>query len=135
MDNEQKETTMTSSATVEQPQAPSVSQADAKSWAVLTHLSAFVLFFGIPSVIGPVVLWAIKRQDDPYIDHHGKEAVNFNLSFLIYGAVSAILIFALVGLVLLPMVAVTWLVLVIVGSVKAGSGEYYRYPLTIRFIN
>ena len=82
-----------------------------------------------------MVLWAIKRQDDPYIDHHGKEAVNFNLSFLIYGAVSAILIFALVGLVLLPMVAVTWLVLVIVGSVKAGSGECYRYPLTIRFIN
>ena len=135
MSNEEKEEVVTTSSTIESPSAPRVSEADAKSWAVLTHLSAFVLFFGIPSVIGPVVLWAIKRQDSDYIDYHGKEAVNFNISFLIYAAVSAVLILALVGLVLLPIVAVTWLVLVIVGAVKAGAGEYYRYPLTIRFIN
>jgi uncharacterized Tic20 family protein len=102
--------------------------ADSKKWAVVSHLSAFLTLLGIPSLIGTVVTWALKKQDDPFVDFHGKEAVNFNLSFLIYGAVSAVLVVALVGLLLLPIVAMTWLVLVIVGAVKASAGEYYRYP-------
>lgn len=120
---------MTSSQTTA---APTLS-ADAKNWAVLSHLSAFAMFLGIPSVIGPVVTWAIKK-DDPYVDFHGKEAVNFNISFLIYGAVAALSILLLVGVILLPTVLLTWFVLVIVAAVKAGNGEYYRYPFTIRFI-
>lgn len=124
---------MTSSNEVAAATGTSLS-ADAKNWAVLSHLSAFAMFLGIPSVVGPVVTWAVKK-DDPYVDFHGKEAVNFNLSFLIYGVVSAVLILALVGLVLLPVVGLTWFVLVIVGAVKAGAGEYYRYPFTIRFID
>lgn len=113
---------------------PGVASADSKNWAVMTHLSAFVMLFGIPSVIGPVVLWAIKKQDDPFVDFHGKEAVNFNISFLIYAVMSAVLILLLVGVVLLPAVLLTWFVLVIVAAVKAGSGEYYRYPFTIRWV-
>ena len=114
--------------------APAVST-DARNWAVISHLSAFVMFLGIPAVIGPVVAWALKKQADPYIDFHGKEAVNFNISFLIYGAVSAILILAVVGIILLPIVLLTWFVLVIVAAVNASNGEYYKYPFTIRFIN
>jgi uncharacterized Tic20 family protein len=106
----------------------------AKNWAVLSHLSAFVMFLGIPAVVGPLVAWLLKKED-PYLDSHGKEAVNFNISFLIYGAVSAILIIFVIGLILLPLVFVTWFVLVIVASVKAGAGEYYEYPFTIRFIS
>lgn len=115
--------------------AASTVSTDAKNWAVISHLSAFVMFLGIPAVIGPVVAWALKKQEDPYIDFHGKEAVNFNISFLIYAAVSAILILAIVGIILLPMVLLTWFVLAIVASVNASNGEYYRYPFTIRFIN
>lgn len=92
------------------------------------------MLFGIPAVIGPVIVWAIKKQDDPFVDFHGKEAVNFNISFLIYAVVSAILILLLVGVILLPVVLLTWFVLVIVGAVKAGAGEYYRYPFTIRWV-
>ena len=106
---------------------------DAKGWAALAHLSAFAMFLGVPSLVGPFVAWIWKR-DLPYVDEQGKEALNFNISFLIYGIVSAILILALVGLVLLPIVFVTWFVLVIVAAVKASAGEDYRYPLTIRFI-
>lgn len=106
---------------------------DAKGWAALAHLSAFVMFLGVPSLVGPFVAWIWKR-DDPYVDQQGKEALNFNISFLIYGIASAILILALVGLVLLPAVFITWFVLVIVAAVKASAGEDYRYPLTIRFI-
>lgn len=108
--------------------------ADSRNWGVLTHLSAFVMLFGIPAVIGPVILWAIKKQGDPFVDFHGKEAVNFNISFLIYAVVSAVLLLLLVGVILLPLVLLTWFVLVIVASVKAGAGEYYRYPFTIRWI-
>lgn len=115
------------------PAATTVST-EAENWAVISHLSALVMFVGIPSIIGPVVAWALKKEN-PYVDFHCKEAMNFNISFFIYGAVSAILILLLVGLILLPMVLVTWFVLVIVAAVKAGNGEYYRYPFTIRFIN
>lgn len=108
--------------------------ADSRNWGVLTHLSAFVMLFGVPAVVGPVVLWAIKRQDDPYVDSHGKEAVNFNISFLVYAVAAAILIVLLIGVILLPAVLLTWFVLVIVAAVKAGSGEYYRYPFTIRWV-
>ena len=107
--------------------------AEAKRWAAMSHLSAFAMFLGIPSLIGPFVVWLWKR-DIPYVDEQGKEALNFNISFLLYGVASALLIIVLVGLVLLPIVFVTWFVLVIVASVKASAGEDYRYPLTIPFI-
>lgn len=114
--------------------AASSMSVEARNWAVLSHLSAFVMFLGIPAVIGPVVAWVLKKEDS-YVDFHGKEAVNFNISFLIYGAVSAFLILLVVGIILLPVVLMTWFVLVIVAAVKAGNGEYYRYPFTIRFLN
>ena len=107
---------------------------NAKGWAALSHLSAFVMFLGVPALIGPFAVWLWKR-DDAYVDQQGKEALNFNISFLIYGIVSAFLILILVGLVLLPIVFVTWFILVIVAAVKASAGEDYQYPFTIRFIS
>jgi len=116
------------------PAAAAAPSTDARNWAALGHLSAFVAFLGIPSLVGPLVVWLLRRED-PYVDYHAKEALNFNISFLLYTIVSAVLIFLIVGLLLLPIVLVSWFVLVIVGAVKAGGGEYYRYPATIRFIN
>ena len=86
-------------------------------------------------MIGPLVMWLIKKDEDAYADFHGREAINFNLSFLIYAVASTVLILVLVGALLLPAVLLAWFVLVIVGTVKASNGEYYRYPLTIRFLN
>ncbi len=123
----------------ENPTAPTPQVAtiddSSRTWASLTHISAFSMFVGIPSLIAPLVMWLIKKDENPYADYHGKEAVNFNISFLLYAAVSAVLILALVGLLLLPAVLLTWFILVIVATVKASNGEYYRYPLTIRFLN
>ena len=113
--------------------APAVT-GDEKNWAVLSHLSAFVMFLGIPALVGPLLVWLLKR-DLPYVDEQGKEALNFNISFMIYGIVSAFLVIFLIGLLLLPIVFVTWFVLVIVGAVKAGAGQHYRYPLTLRLVN
>ena len=120
----------------EAAEAPSTATSDnARMWAVAAHLSAFTMFIGIPPVIGPLIVWLVKRNDDPYIDFHGKEAVNFNISFLIYMLVSGLLILVVVGIVLLPIAGLVWLVLVIVAAVKTSDGEHYRYPLTIRFIS
>ncbi len=79
-------------------------------------------------------MWLLRR-DDPYAEFHAKEALNFNISFLLYGIVSGVLILLAIGLLLLPIVLVTWFVLVIRGAVKASSGTWYRYPLTIRFVS
>lgn len=121
--------------TAPQPQTsyPQVS-ADARNWATLSHLSSFVMFFGIPALVGPLVMWLLRR-DDPWTEYHAKEALNFNISFLIYGVVAALSIVLLVGLILLPAVVITWFVLVIRAAVRTSAGEYYRYPMTMRFVS
>lgn len=116
--------------------APSTthSTADTRNWATLSHLSAFVTFIGIPAALGPLVMWLLRR-DDPFAEFHAKEALNFNISFIIYGALAAVSIIFLVGLILLPAVLVTWFVLVVRAAIRASAGEYYRYPMTIRFVS
>jgi uncharacterized Tic20 family protein len=106
---------------------------ESRNWATLSHLSAFVVFLGIPSLVGPLVMWLLRR-DDPWAEHHAKEALNFNISFMIYGVVAALSILLVVGLLLLPAVLITWFVLVIQGALRASAGEYYRYPMTMRFV-
>lgn len=116
---------------------------DSRNWAMAAHLSAFAMFVGVPWFVGPLVIWLLKR-DDPFVEEHGKEAVNFSLSLLIYGVAlavgGAILGVLTLGLMLIPIgllaivVAVGWLVLTIIAGVKASNGEYYRYPLTLRLV-
>jgi len=104
--------------------------------AMLTHLSAFAgIFVPLGNIWGPLVVWLIKKDESPEVDAHGKESLNFQISATLYMIVSAILMLVLVGILLLIGLAVFWVVVVIVASVRANSGEFYRYPLTIRFIN
>jgi len=105
-----------------------------RNLATLSHLSAFITFVGVPSLVGPLVMWLLNR-DDPYVERQAKEALNFNISFLLYGVAAAFSIILLVGLIALPIVLVTWFVLVIVAAVRAGNGEDYQYPFTIRFVS
>ncbi len=108
--------------------------AESRNWAVLGHLSAFVQFIGIPAFLGPLVIWLI-RKDDPFAADQAKEALNFNLSVLIYLIIAGLAILLLIGLVLLPIILIGWFVLVIVAAVNASNSVAYRYPLTIRFIS
>ena len=107
-----------------------------RTWCVLCHASALLGLFTyfIGHIFGPLIVWLLKRGDAVEIDAHGKESINFQLSMLIYDAVAAILCLVLIGF---PILIVLWVlntVLVIVAAIKAGDGELYRYPLTIRFV-
>ncbi len=113
--------------------APGLST-ESRNWATLGHLSAFVTFLGIPALVGPLVVWLLRRED-AYAEFHAKEALNFNISFMLYGIAAAIAIIFLIGLLLLPAVLVTWFVLAIYGATQASAGRYYRYPLTLRFVS
>jgi len=109
---------------------------DARQWAMFCHLAglAGLILPAIGSVVGPLIIWQIKKEEHPFVDEQGKEAVNFQISMLIYGIVAALLILACVGTVLLPAVAIFDVVFLLIAAVKANSGYHYRYPLSIRFI-
>ena len=100
----------------------------------LLSFAQFVLVIPFGNIIGPLVLWLIKRGESPYLDAHGKEVLNFNLSWTIYGIVAAILCLVFIGFIIGLILLVAWVVLVVIGSIKASEGKIYRYPLTIRMI-
>jgi hypothetical protein len=106
-----------------------------KTWAAFIHLSALsgaLVPFG--HLIGPFVLWLLKRNDAAFLDQQGKEAINFQLSVTLYGAVATLLTFVLIGFLLLWILLFFWLIVVIVAAVKASDGVSFRYPATIRFL-
>ncbi len=108
---------------------------DDRTWALLAHLSAlagYVIPFG--NIVGPLIVWLIKKDQSWFVNDQGKEALNFQLSVTIYLIISAILVFVVVGIVLVIAVAIGALILVIIAAVRANEGITYRYPLTMRFI-
>src|SRR5213596_3455982 len=114
----------------------STSSSDVRLWNVLCHATALAGFF-VPwagHILGPLIVWLAKRNDSPEIDQHGKESLNFQISMLIYNVIAGVLCLVLIGFVILAILHVLNLVLVIVASIQASEGKFYRYPLTIRLI-
>ncbi|HET6453444.1 MAG TPA: DUF4870 domain-containing protein [Armatimonadota bacterium] len=102
---------------------------------MLCHLLGFgFIVAGIGNIIGPLIIWLIKKGQYPFVDDQGKESLNFQISITIYWIVAAILSFALIGIPLLIAVFVFDVVEIIMASVKANQGIPYRYPLSIRFV-
>ena len=110
-------------------QASSSVSKDARMWAMLCHLLA--IFTGF---VAPLIIWLLKKDEDPFVNNQGKEALNFQLTVLIAMAVSALLTFFCIGFFLMIGVGVANLIFCIMASIKANSGEAYRYPVSIRFI-
>ncbi|MBN1322470.1 MAG: DUF4870 domain-containing protein [Methanotrichaceae archaeon] len=75
----------------------------ARNWAALCHASALVFFLGVPlgNVLGPLVVWLFRRNDHPYVDSQGKEALNFQISFTVY-IMASILLMGMLGLSFIP---------------------------------
>jgi uncharacterized Tic20 family protein len=102
----------------------------------LCHASALLgVFFHFPGhLIGPLIVWLAKRDDSPEIDAHGKESLNFQISMLIYNVIAAVFCLVLIGFFFLAVLWVLNAVFVIVASIQASDRKFYRYPITIRFI-
>lgn len=98
----------------------------------LLALSGYFMPFG--HLVGPLVIWMMKREEMPFVETQGKESLNFQISITIYSIVAGISIFLLIGFILLPAVMIFNFVCVILASIDATNGKPYRYPLCIRFI-
>lgn len=115
---------------------------DARLWAVGAHVSAIAGGFlgGLPAFLGPLIVWLVRKDTDPYAAAHGRNALNFNLSVLLYTGILIVFTIVTLGLGALltvplwGLLGVIWLVLSIVATVKAANDELYRYPLTIPFV-
>jgi uncharacterized protein len=102
---------------------------------MIAHLSALAgLVIGL-NWLGPLIVYLVKKDEHPFIADQSREALNFNLSVFLYIIVSAILIILVIGFLLLPAIAIAWLVLTIIAAVRANNGEAYRYPLTLRLVS
>lgn len=112
-----------------------VEDKDERMWGMLCHLSAlagFIIPFG--NIIGPLIVYSMKKDEYPFVVDQGKESLNFQISVLIYLAISLVTILLLVGIMFLVIIPLCSLILTVLASVRANDGEYYRYPFCIRFI-
>jgi uncharacterized Tic20 family protein len=108
---------------------------DDKTFGMLSHLLALAgCLIPLGNILGPLVIWLIKKDQSAFVNDQGKESINFQISITIYGIISAILIIVVIGILTSIALGIFWLVLIIVASVKANEGQLYRYPLTIRFL-
>ena len=107
-----------------------------RTWSAFCHASALLgVFMHFPGhLLAPLIVWLLKRDESLEIDAHGKEALNFQISMLIYNAIAAVFCIVLIGFLLLPLLWILNAVFVIIAAIKASDGELYRYPMTIRFI-
>lgn len=112
------------------PARPVGGGGDERNLATLAQVLA--IFTGF---LGPLVIYLMARDDQPFVKHHAAEALNFQITVLIAVVVSFVLIFVLVGIVLLPLVGLGALVFEIIASVAASRGEWYRFPINIRMVS
>lgn len=111
-------------------------QKDDRLWGMLCHLSALTAVFGIPllNILGPLVVWLLKKNTSAYVDEQGKNALNFQITATIAGLVCIPLVFLGVGIFLLIGIGIADLVFVIIASIKTNQGESYKYPVTLTLI-
>ena len=108
-----------------------------KTMGMLSHLIAFAgVIIPVPfvNIIGPLILWITQKDKSAYIDYHGKESLNFQITVAIAGVIAFVSIFLIVGFLLVPAVVIYAVVMTIIAGVKAKEGVRYRYPYTLRLV-
>ncbi|MGS0674142.1 DUF4870 domain-containing protein [Shewanella sp. 0m-4] len=108
---------------------------DEKNMGIIVQVASFsgyLVPFG--SILGPLIVWLMKRDEFPLVESCGRNCLNFKISMLIYVTVSAILMLVGIGFILIALFAIADIVFTIIAIIKASEGESYKYPLTINFI-
>jgi uncharacterized Tic20 family protein len=106
-----------------------------RDWAMFCHLSSFAcFFFPLGGIIGPLICWISRKDESAWVNSNGKASLNFQISILLYVVLSIPLCFILVGIPIIIFLWILKIVCVIVASVRASKGEYFKYPLAIPFL-
>lgn len=115
--------------------------ADERSYALWIHLSLLAhIVLSLVAIIIPVILWQVKKDESPFLDDHGREAVNFQISLIIWSVIFTVAAIPIgfltcgVGFILAFVPYVLGIVGMIQASTAANRGEFYRYPMTMRFV-
>lgn len=103
---------------------------DDRNIATVTHLGGTVFSF-IPGLL----VWALKKDDSPYIANQAKEALNFQITVLIAQFIAGILVMILVGFIFIGIIWLLNIVFCILAAISTSKGETYRYPFCLRLIN
>jgi uncharacterized protein len=99
----------------------------------LLAAAIYVISFFAP-ILGPLVIWLLKREESTFIDFHGKEYFNFMISYFVYTLISGILTIILIGLIGLWLIGILIVVFTIIAAIKAYEGTEYRIPWIFRLI-
>jgi uncharacterized Tic20 family protein len=106
-----------------------------RNWAMLSHLSALAgFFFPFGGIIGPLICWLSRKDESTWVDKNGKASLNFQLSILLYIVLAIPLCFIIIGIPIILLLGTFKIICIIIASVKASKGEFFRYPLLIPFI-
>ena len=117
-----------------QPGQQPLSPDQERLWATLAHLLSFVAAYIALGFLAPLIVLLLFGQRSAYVRAHAVESLNFNLSWLLYAIVGALLIFIGIGILILIALGIAYVILIVVASIRANNGVFYRYPLTIRFV-
>ena len=111
------------------PVGQGASGTDPKTMAVLAQALGIVTGF-----LGPLVIYLVNGEKDPFVRHHAAEALNFQITLILAYVVAFVLSFILIGLLVLPILFVIGIVFPILAAGAANRGEWYRYPVSIRLV-
>lgn len=134
-------------------------KSDETTWAMLCHLSSLSSMIGIPfgNILGPLIIWLIKKEESAFVDQQGRESLNFQISLFIYGVGALFFCLIVFGLILMTIIAneeiaflipifflvtfvvffliwITSIILTIIAAIQAKNGRIYRYPFIFRFL-
>jgi uncharacterized Tic20 family protein len=108
---------------------------DERLWATLSHLgviAGFIIPFG--NIVAPLVIWLVQRDKSSFIEHHAKEALNFQITITMLAIGAFVLMFLIIGIPLLVLIGLGSVVFSIIAAIKANDGEHYEYPFNIRLV-
>lgn len=107
---------------------------DERNLAIVCHLSGLINFIFLAGIVIPLLVWLVKKDQSEFLNKQGIEVLNFQISMVIYFGAASILLFLLIGFFILPALGVFYIVMMILGAIKASNGEHFKYPLAIPFI-
>lgn len=107
-----------------------------RTWGVAVHAVAFLGFIvPLGNILGPLVVWAIKKDEGQFVDENGKQSVNFQITWTLLLIGAALSIILVIGLIIFPLVVIAYFILIIIAIIRASNDQVYEYPLTLDFVS